>query len=136
MGLVALVMLLLEAAALWIVLQYILILLVDRVPAGRRVVDMMKTAEDFALVAGTTLGALLVLLPSFVFVVLEVFRYVHVRGQSHPAKTVADYMARVVDIVNELEGMGDRMRHAAVRLHMGDTETMVKCLADGLCNPR
>jgi hypothetical protein len=116
MGLAAASVFVLKLVAAWIALQWVLQVVGERVPRVRPVVAAMKVVDDFALVAFTTLCALLVLLPSFVFVVLEVFRYVQVRSRARPAKTVADYMERIVDIVNELEVMGDRMRASALTL--------------------
>lgn len=125
MGLAAAIVLVLKVVAAWIVLQWVLQMAGERVPSVRPVVAAMKVVDDFALVAGTTLCALLVLLPSFVFVVLEVFRFVQVRSRDRPAKSVADYMERVVDIVNDLEAMGDRLREAAVRLWVSEAEVLV-----------
>lgn len=126
MGLAAASVLVLKVAAAWIALQWVLQLVGERVPRVRLVVSAMKVVDDFALVAGTTLCALLVLLPSFVFVVLEVFKYVQVRSRARPAKGVADYMERVVEIVNELEAMGDRMRAASLTLHASEEEIVVR----------
>ncbi|KAF1969868.1 hypothetical protein BU23DRAFT_231300 [Bimuria novae-zelandiae CBS 107.79] len=124
MALAAATVLVLEAAAAWLALQWMLVVVGERVPRARTVVAGMRVVDAFALVAGTTLCALLVLLPSFVFVVLEVFRFVQVRTHAKPAKSVKDYMERVVEIVNELEAMGERMREAAIRLNEGGMETV------------
>ena len=128
MGLAAASVFVLKVVAAWIALQWVLQVVGERVPRVRPVVAAMKVVDDFALVAGTTLCALLVLLPSFVFVVLEVFRYVQVQSRARPAKTVADYMERVVDIINELEVMGDRMRASSLTLlHPTEEESTTVC---------
>lgn len=124
MGVATATLLVLKAVAAWIAVQWVLQAVVERVPRVRPVVVVMKGMEEYALVAGTTLCALLVLLPSFVFVVLEVFRYVQVSSRSQPAKSVSDYMERIVGIINELEALGERMRQAALRLNLGEAETM------------
>lgn len=126
MGLAATSVFALKAVAAWIALQWVLQVVGERVPRVRPVVAAMKAVDDFALVTGTTLCALLLLLPSFVFVVLEVFRYVQVESRARPAKSVADHMARVVDIMNELEVMGDRMKGAALTLRSTEGETTVR----------
>lgn len=129
MGLAAASVFVLKAVAAWIGLQWVLQMVGERIPVVKPVVAVMRVVDDFALVAGTTLCALLVLLPSFVFVVLEVFRYIQVRSHARPAKTVADYMERMVEIINELDTMGNRMRGAALRLNMSEAETIVRSCA-------
>ncbi|KAJ4345807.1 uncharacterized protein N0V89_011942 [Didymosphaeria variabile] len=132
MGLAAASVVVLEVLAAWIALQCVLERVGERVSSVRPVVKAMKVVDDFALVAGTTLCALLVLLPSFVFVVLEVFRYVQVRSRDReerpaqnvmdPGKTITAHMERVVGIIDELDGMGERMRQAAMSLNHGEVE--------------
>ncbi|KAL1604000.1 hypothetical protein SLS60_005592 [Paraconiothyrium brasiliense] len=133
MGLVAASVVVLEVLAAWIALQCVLERVGERVARVRPVVKAMKVVDDFALVAGTTLCALLVLLPSFVFVVLEVFRYVQLRSRTgdaqqeqnvtDPAKTITAHMERVVGIIDELDAMGERMRQAALSLNHGEEQT-------------
>jgi hypothetical protein len=136
MGLAAAAMLVVGVLAAWIAVQCALERVGERVSRVRPVVAFMKVVNDFALVAGTTLCALLVLLPSFVFVVLEVFRFVQVRSRgddsrgqqagSDPTKTITAHMERVVGIVDELDAMAERMRQAASSLKLGEAQVMVR----------
>ncbi|KAF2442332.1 hypothetical protein P171DRAFT_65768 [Karstenula rhodostoma CBS 690.94] len=130
-----LVLVAVQLLAGWIALQCTLERVGERFARVRPLVKAMKVVDGFALVAGTTLCALLVLLPSFVFVVLEVFRFVQVRcrgdadadandspGEERggdPRKTITAHMERVVGIVDELDAMGERIRQAALSLTMG-----------------
>ncbi|KAF9736069.1 hypothetical protein PMIN06_002983 [Paraphaeosphaeria minitans] len=130
MGLAAAVVFGMQVLGAWIALQCTLDRVGARVARVRPVVAAMKVVDNFALVAGTTLCALLVLLPSFVFVVLEVFRFVQVRSRGDgndspgeqrggdPGKTITAHMERVVGIVDELDAMGERMRRAALSLNL------------------
>lgn len=138
MGLAAAAVFTLQVLGAWIALQCALERMGDRVARVRPVVAAMKAVDNFALVAGTTLCALLVLLPSFVFVVLEVFRFVQVRSRGNgdavandsrsqergedPTKTITAHMERVVAIVDELDAMGERLRQAALSLTPGDVQ--------------
>ncbi|KAL5385408.1 hypothetical protein DPSP01_004865 [Paraphaeosphaeria sporulosa] len=136
MGLAAAVLFGLQVLAGWIALQCALDRVGERVARVRPVVAAMKVIDNFALVAGTTLCALLVLLPSFVFVVLEVFRFVQVRSRGDgndsrdeqrggdPSKTITAHMERVVGIVDELDAMGERMRQAALSLNLGEAQVI------------
>lgn len=138
MGFAAAAFVAVEVLAGWIALQCTLERVGERVARVRPVVKAMKVIDNFALVAGTTLCALLVLLPSFVFVVLEVFRFVQVRSRGDaddspselaggdPSKTLTAHMERVVGIVDELDAMGERMRQAALSLKMGEAQVTVR----------
>lgn len=139
MGFAAAPIVVLQLLAAWIALQCILVRVGEQVQTVRPVVAAMKVVNDFALVAGTTLCALLVLLPSFVFVVLEVFRYVQVRVRSgdslfptqpmnmtDPSKTLTAHMERVVAVIDELDAMGDQLRQAALSLNLEGKEVIVR----------
>jgi hypothetical protein len=125
MGLAVASVFLLKVAAVWIVLQWGFNALIPRVSSLRPVVGFMKKVNEFLMNAGVTLCALLVLLPSFVFVVLEVFGYVRQRTRSMQAKTLPEYVAHGVGILQGLEAMGERIREVALSLTADIEETMV-----------
>jgi hypothetical protein len=116
-----------KVVAVWVILQWVLECGESRVPVVKPVVKFMRAANSFAATAGTTLCALLVLLPSFVFVVLEVFGYVRKRTRSIAPKSLSEFVERGVTIINELEALGERIRQAAVKLGMDEEENMVSC---------
>ncbi|CAI6273181.1 unnamed protein product [Periconia digitata] len=124
MALTAVTLLVLKAVVVWIAVQWVLECGESRAPFVKPALTFMRAANSFAATAGTTLCALLVLLPSFVFVVLEVFGYVRERTRSLPSKSLSGYVERGVRIISELEALGERIRQAAVKLNVGDEETM------------
>jgi hypothetical protein len=116
----------LQVAAVWILLQLGLDALVLRVPSLEPIGKFMKKANKFFLHAGVTFCALLVLLPSFVFVVLEVFGYVRQRIRSLQAKTLPEYIAHGVDVLQGMEVMGERIRGVALSLTADVEEPIVR----------
>ncbi|PVI08245.1 hypothetical protein DM02DRAFT_648300 [Periconia macrospinosa] len=128
--------LVLKAAVVWIVVQWALECGESRAPTlVKSVINFMRAANSFAATAFTTLCALLVLFPSFVFVVLEIFGYVRERTRSLPSKSLSEYVERGVRIISELEALGDRIRQAAVKLDLGDEETMCEQSAPMAVHP-
>lgn len=121
----ATLLLILKAVGVWITVQWALECGESRVPFVKPAIKFMRAANSFAATAGTTLCALLVLLPSFTFVVLEVFGYVRERTRSLPSKSLSGYVERGVLIISELEALGERIRQAAVKLDEGDEEILV-----------
>jgi hypothetical protein len=137
MGLAVASVLLLKAAAVWIVLQWGIEMLISsapwllptsRAPSLIAVAKFMKRVNRFVVDAGVTFCALLVLLPSFVFIVLEVFGYVRQRTRAIQAKTLPEYVARGVAVLQGLEIMGERLREVALGLTADVEETMVSTL--------
>ncbi|KAF2682541.1 hypothetical protein K458DRAFT_419962 [Lentithecium fluviatile CBS 122367] len=126
MGLAVALVFLLKAAAAWIMLQLGLDALIPRFPSLRPGAVFMKKANGFLMNAGVTFCALLVLLPSFVFVVLEVFGYVRQRTRSLQAKTLPEYVAHGVGVLQGLEVMGERIREVALSLTADVEETIVR----------
>jgi hypothetical protein len=138
MGLAVASVLLLKVAAVWIVLQWVVeglissapwLVKTSRAPRLIAVARCMKRVNGFVVDAGVTFCALLVLLPSFVFIVLEVFGYVRQRTRATQAKTLPEYVARGVAVLQGLEIMGERLREVALGLTADVEETMVS----GLC---
>lgn len=109
----------------WILLQWVLELLVPRAPRAKRVLSFIRSANSYITTAVLTFGALLVLLPSLLFVTLEVFDHVRSSIDWRPAKSLSDYVTRGVRVINELETLGERMRHAASELGTSDREVLV-----------
>jgi len=125
MGLAVASVVLLKVAAVWILVQLGIEALIPRAPWLISVAGFMKRVNVFMLDAGVTFCALLVLLPSFVFVVLEVFRYVRQRTRAMQAKTLPEYVAQGVGVLQGLEIMGERLREVALGLTVDVEETMV-----------
>jgi hypothetical protein len=137
MGLAVASVLLLKGAAVWIVLQLGIeglvssapwLLPTSRAPRLIAVAKFMKRVNGFVVDAAVTFCALLVLLPSFVFIVLEVFGYVRQRTRAIQAKTLPEYVARGVGVLQGLEIMGERLREVALGLTADLEETMVSGL--------
>jgi hypothetical protein len=125
MGLAVASVLLLKVGVAWIVIQWGIEALVSRAPWLRTAGRFMKRANVFLVDAGVTFCALLVLLPSFVFIVLEVFGYVRQRTRNIQAKTMPEYVAQGVGVLQGLEIMGERLREVALGLTTDVEETMV-----------
>ncbi|KAF1949416.1 hypothetical protein CC80DRAFT_540256 [Byssothecium circinans] len=127
MALTTATLLVLKAVAVWILVQCGLELVETRLPAVTPGIKFMRACNSFAATTGTTFCALLVLLPSFVFVVLEVFGYVRERTRMLPSKSLSEYVERGVRIINELEALGERVRMAATKLSMDDEQEEFMC---------
>ncbi|KAF2636196.1 hypothetical protein P280DRAFT_522440 [Massarina eburnea CBS 473.64] len=127
MALTTITLFLLKALAVWIVVQWVLESGENRLPAVKPAVEFMRSCNSFAATTGTTFCALLVLLPSLVFVMLEVFGYIRERTRSLPSKSLSEYVERGVRIINELEALGDRIRQAAARLNVDEEEEEYMC---------